>query len=353
MKKVLAVLLVIMLIGLVGCARKQNVVDNISGQGSITGTITGEEGGPVPGSDGLPIKVLVIEEDPSSPSFDPEGIEPVAETTVTGSADVAYMIEGVPAGTYYVVAWKDINGSGELEFNEAGDPIDAAGAFEGNEGLAPVTVIANETLTGIDIELVSYAVASGISGTVEQYSNSVEIAGVEVTIYGSAGVELVAVTSNTSGYYEFIDMPAGEYYLKATHPDYLNSLTFNSYVSGIIDDYDITMITQSEAEGFGHTNPAMGMVGGVLNNNSGNLLAGATVELVDSGGNPVGDVGYMINGEIDYAAISTDDSGIFAIKDVPPGTYTLRVTGSYTFPETTVHVEADSLTSGGISPEGL
>ena len=276
----------------------------------------------------------------------------IAEKTVDSDDSsyetYSYNLNDVPAGEYYVVAYKDLNGNGELDITQDG-PIDAAGCFgmsEESEIAEKVVVSEDEMVTGIDfaIENVGYANFFDAVGNVITI-NEAPIEGVKIELFGTAGIKVYeSIYSNESG--EFIingnnsnnvGIVDGEYYIKASGADYLNTVTphfvqittenettppttSRTYwsISGeenddvIIGAWElppIMMITQTEAEYYGYTGSSL--IGGDIG------IVGSKVIITPERGV----IGY-INGaeQADYDLESSQGNG-YVIKDLEVGDY--------------------------------
>ena len=348
MKKIAGILLILALVIVGGCSN--NV--RYSGSGKIVGTIENmkTELGTI-----LPVHVFVIEENPTEKNFDPANMTIIAETTVDSDDDsyetYSYNLKNVPVGEYYVVAYKDLNGNGEIDVTEDG-PIDAAGFFgmsEESDIAEKVDVNKDETVTGIDfsIENVGYTNFFEAVGTVSTI-NGDPIEGVEIELFGTAGIKVYeSIYSNESGEFSIngghsnnIGIVDGEYYIRASGTNYLTTVTpyfvqittenettppttSRTYWSISGEENDdvkigawelppIMMITQTEAEYYGYSTGSS-IIGGDIG------PAGSEVIITPESGV----IGY-INAEeqADYNLESSQGSG-YVIKEVEAGDYAI------------------------------
>ena len=109
--------------------------------------------------------------------------------------------------------------------------------------------------------------------------------------------------------------------------------------------------------------PAMGQVVYQLTSNSGALLSGAVISLVDDSGQSHGEVRYQHEtaDELDPSLNATSASGLFLISNVEPGNYTLTIShenlrcgADYSFyteidNEVKVPVQAGFMASGSVN----
>ena len=365
MRKIIVFIFLILAIAVIGgCSGNSS---NGDGVGEIIGTIDDQSNL----GETLPIYVMVIEEDPTADSTDFNSLTMISETITDSNGN--YSLSEIPAGQYYVVAYKDLNGNAELNVASEG-PIDAAGFYglsNGNDNPEMVTVTGGETTTDIDFPLDSNAKTNffEIQGRVFDIMTEDKLEGVEVELYGTAGIKITeSVISADDGYYTF---PAdsiidGEYYLKASlnGSDYLSSVTplviqiseetgntppmntsvywsvtddtvNDNLLIGVWDYPDIGLISESFATDFGYTQGS-GLIGGSIG------ISGSQVILNPDSGN----IGY-IDGqteEIDYTAVTSQGEG-FAVKDVGAGNYT--ITANYDmndFYEHELKIEEDTFT---------
>ena len=380
MRRLASVLLILALLIIGGCSN--SLIDNSGGSSdvSIMGTI--ENMKPNLGTI-LPVHVLLIEENPYEVEvFELANLTVIAETTVesndTTYETYSYSFNEVPAGEYYVMAYKDLNGNGEIDVSEQG-PIDAGGYYgltEETEDGEIVVVSKGDTITGINFMIDSVAKTNEGNeqydvalGSVCDAMTEENLAGIEVEIYGTAGIKVAeSVITISSGVYYFPHgtIINGEYYLKVTKDGYLTYLsplfiqtynseeeeylleTYWSVLSGVknykVDvgasgNYPkIYMLSEEDAEDYGYS-PDSSLIAGQVSI----IFEGAEAVL-----NPAsGEVGYIgAEGTINYELEGTqsDGEGWFVVKDVESGDYTITAAHDYDFYEYKLKVEKDAYT---------
>jgi hypothetical protein len=126
---------------------------------------------------------------------------PVAYTDAQGN----YAIEGLPAGTYYVVATTTQGYVDEL-FDNVPCP---QGWCSGGDG---IMLAAGETAPGVDFDL---AVGGSIAGSIEG-PGSIHLQDIEVVVVNTSGAEIRGV-SDTLGSYTVSGLPAGTYYVRTSN----------------------------------------------------------------------------------------------------------------------------------------
>ncbi len=353
MKKIIVVLLILALIVIGGCSDDDSE-NNYQGNGEILGAV--ENLKPDMGQI-LPVQIMVIEENPTKNNFDPNEMTIIAETTVENDdnsyENYSYNLKDIPAGEYYIVAFKDLNGNGQIDFLEDG-PLDAGGYFgksEESEAAEKVVVSKDQTVTGLDfpINSVGYPNFFSLEGLVINL-NEERIEGVEIELYGSAGIKVhESIVSNSQGSFKIdgensnsVGIVDGEYYIKASleDADFLNTITpyfiqkttenettppTTSKIYWSIDDTEnddllignwqfptITMITQKEAEDFGYTAGAS-LIGGDIG------IENSEVIITPENGN----IGYLNSERLPNYSLETSQGHGYIIKDVAAGDYNI------------------------------
>ncbi|MBM7555896.1 DUF2141 domain-containing protein [Halanaerobacter jeridensis] len=353
-RKILLLGSLFMLFILVGCSSSSGGGDDSNSSGSIVGTITDQSSdlGAI-----VPIKVLVIEENPTADSTDTTNLTIVKETTISSGS--SYTINEIPDGEYYVIAYKDLNGNGEIDVSDSSGPLDSAGFYGMDVGdEAQQIVISGDEELGIDFEIESQATPITIAGTVETAFSEEAVNGAVIEIYGTNDMKVAETTTDNAGLFSFASQIIdGKYYLEAVEESYLPTLSpYFEVVDGSLvwgerdnivaeDDLFIAMLTATEAEGVGYTE-GTGLIGGEtaeVDATSYERIYGASVELNPSSGT----IGYMDDAGVNYDLTETQSSGGagFVIKDVSPGNYTLTASeNNYSFDEYELKVEADKIT---------
>jgi len=205
----LSILLVFGLV-LTGC--DSNIVGVGSGDGDISGQIT-YDNGDVQGTN-----VILLNENPENTSSYEE--LNIVELKTIDNNEGTYLFDDLTSGTYFVAAYKDKNGSGELEFDEF--PIEPANVY-GEDGVPEAIVVEDSTVTGINIDL-SYT-----GEDYPQYTVEVEvidpddggspIVGATVVLYGKSGEKIENGPTDLNGLLSFDSIFDGEYYLEVTTED--------------------------------------------------------------------------------------------------------------------------------------
>ncbi len=208
----------------------------------------------------LPVTVFLAKADTEMEASSIITDDYIAQTTAEPDANYenySFSFNNIPAGEYYVAAYKDLNGNGLLDIEEhrsidafgyygqpeMTDPISAGGTgvLQANgESSEPIIVIAQsgETTTDIDFPISPSFITSPdntLTGTVYNGTSefSSPISGIEVAVYGTAGIQVSnPVTTDANGKYHFDGQGFGygEYYIKATSDDYMPSLTPVFYI---------------------------------------------------------------------------------------------------------------------------
>ncbi|MFO7820414.1 MAG: carboxypeptidase-like regulatory domain-containing protein, partial [Halanaerobacter sp.] len=300
---------------LVGCSSSSGGDDSVS-SGSIVGTITDQSSdlGAI-----VPIKVLVIEENPTADSTDTTNLTIVKETSISSGS--SYTINEIPDGEYYAIAYKDLNGNGEIDVSDSIGPLDSAGFYGMDAGdEAQQIVISGSEEVGIDFGIESQATPITIAGTVETAFSETAINGAAIEIYGTNDLKVAETTTDSAGLFSFTDQIIdGKYYLEAAEDSYLPTLSpYFEIVDGSLvwgtrdnilaeDDLFIAMLTTTEAEGIGYTENSSMVAGETaeVDLTSYDKIYGASVELTPSSGT----IGYMDDNGVDYDLTETQSSG--------------------------------------------
>ena len=183
--------------------------DDFGGIGEISGQIT-YDNGDVQGTN-----VILLNENPENTSSYEE--LSIVEVKTIDNNEGTYLFDDLSSGTYFVAAYKDKNGSGELEFDEF--PLEPANIY-GEDSVPEAIVIEDTTVTGINIDL-SYTEGDYPQYTVEVEVRSIEgspLEGALVVLYGKSG-EQIETGTTVSGLLSFGSIFDGEYYLEVTAED--------------------------------------------------------------------------------------------------------------------------------------
>ena len=188
---------------------------DFGGIGELSGQIT-YDNGDVQGTN-----VMLLNENPENTSSYEE--LNIVEIKTIDNNEGTYIFEDLSSGTYFVAAYKDENGSGELEFNES--PLEPANVY-GDEGVPESIKVEDSIVTGINIDL-SYD-----EGDYPQYTVEVEVqlidegsaVGALVVLYGKSGEEIETGITDSIGQLSFENIFDGEYYLEVTTENYRGAI---------------------------------------------------------------------------------------------------------------------------------
>jgi hypothetical protein len=181
------------------------------------------------------------------------------------------------------------------------------------------------------------------------------IGGAIVTAFKTGVAESLAVdTSNTPGFYA-VSLSTGNTpvngYLRATHSGQVDTYAYPARPLAANLTTNVLMPTQGELDflslAVGVTQSASnGFIGVVVNDCSGNPVAGATVST-----NPGGTVKYNSANAPSATATSTSDDGVAYVFNVPAGNVTVRANGGgETLREHAVNARAGKVTLTEIQP---
>ncbi|MBX9583903.1 MAG: carboxypeptidase regulatory-like domain-containing protein [Gemmataceae bacterium] len=145
----------------------------------------------------------------------------VAETVT--DANGVYTFSGLPAGQYFVIFSPDSFST--FAARDAGsDTVDSDADASGRTAL--FTLVAGQVRTDVDAGL-QQPTAGGVGDLAWddsdrdgiQDAGEPGLGGVAVDLYTSAGVLVEQAVTDPAGYYQFWNVPAGNYYLAFTPPD--------------------------------------------------------------------------------------------------------------------------------------
>jgi len=239
--------------------------------------------------------------------------EPVARAETDSNG--GYTIEGLAEGTYYLEASPPLSWL-------LGEYYDDVPARPANQNLATaINVGAGQNVTGKDFAL---GLGSSISGTVTDDPAGTPIEGATVVLYADEDGEWQSVrTTFTSGTgeFEFGGLPAGTYYLEASHPqggyageyyDNVGALTMNrSFATAVV-----------LAEDTSETGKDFALA-------QGGAISGMVMPTVGTG-TGIEDVVVTVY-EQDWGAVAgettTDSNGVYTIGNLPAGSYYVSADG--------------------------
>lgn len=149
-----------------------------------------------------------------------EELDIVVETYAESNGN--YTIEGVPTGKYYVIAYKEVNGTNELEFTEIDgsmEPVEPNGVYCDNETEEPLQIeVLSENLSDIDIALSTeadrYDIRINVFAPLQGEEESVTDA--TISLYSKSGIIIGQTQSDINGNATFSGIYGGHYYLEAS-----------------------------------------------------------------------------------------------------------------------------------------
>jgi len=149
-----------------------------------------------------------------------EELDIVVETYAESNGN--YTIEGVPTGKYYVIAYKEVNGTNELEFIEIDgsmEPVEPNGVYCDNETEEPLQIeVLSENLSDIDIALSTeadrYDISINVFAPLQGEEESVTDA--TISLYSKSGIIIGQTQSDSNGNATFSGIYGGHYYLEAS-----------------------------------------------------------------------------------------------------------------------------------------
>ncbi len=217
-------------------------------------------------------------------------------------ADGTYTMGALPAGTYYLRADPSIlSGYARALYPAALRLADAT----------PITVVANQTTSGIDFAL---ADAGTISGTMRDQRTQAPLANVDLDIFDEFGIRVdFNAKTGIDGTYRLGPMPAGQYIVRS---DPANA---TAYVGAYYDSQGIKSLAQTvsvvagaETANIDFALAKGGWISGIIKDLAGTPLSGIDLDVYDSLG-----VRQEANAQ---SAVD----GTYQIGPLPVGSYTLR-----------------------------
>ncbi len=141
-----------------------------------------------------------------------------------------------------------------------------------------------------------------ISGTVKD-DNGTTLPGATIQLLDENGDVIRTVTTGTDGFYEFTDLPPGEYKIREINPPgYPNDVG--------VTERGVTLLPGESDDGNDFVDSRKGIITGSVEDSTGVPLTQVTVQLL-SGDNVV-------------ATTLTDNDGEYEFTDVEPGDYTIK-----------------------------
>jgi protocatechuate 3,4-dioxygenase beta subunit len=268
---------------------------------------------------GVSLELLDSSGNPIDSNSSLAGVQP---TTTTTNAGGSYSFGNLPPGTYQV-----------RETNLA-NYQDVSDADAGNPNLINnINVTAGNTTSGRDFvdEQLGSITGSVTADTDNNNSGDANLAGVTLELLDSAGNPVLNASNNpittttlANGSYSFTGVAPGTYQVRQTNlAGYQNVSDTQGANDNIIN---LTVTAGATASGNNFVDEQLGSITGSVtadtdNNNSGDAnLAGVTLELLDSAGNPV------LNASNNPITTTTLANGSYSFTGVAPGSYQIRQT---------------------------
>ena len=243
--------------------------------GSITGTVKD-------GSDN-PIEGIVVD------VFSTDTYE--SEDAVTGS-DGTYTISGLSAGNYVVQASPPEGQNFVAEYYNNVSTYTAA---------TNVSVSAGGTTPNIDFQL---GPGATISGTVYESNGTTPIEGIKVYAYSTSSEGSGSATTNASGAYTIMGLPAGDYGLYVWPSEQGKNFLMEDYA----DPVPVA---------------ALGTVSGI--NFQLDAGAGISGRVTDSSNTGIADMQVIASSGDDYSFADTASDGTYSVVGLAGGNYTVYV----------------------------
>ncbi|MCB1599868.1 MAG: carboxypeptidase regulatory-like domain-containing protein [Xanthomonadales bacterium] len=235
--------------------------------------------------------------------------------TTVSNTDGAYSFSGLPAGRYYVRT-RDTLGRADVLFSgfpcvgnacqvRQGTPIDLA---------PPATPSATA-----DLDL---AAPASISGTVSSVPGGTAVSGVRVELLAASGALALIATTDGSGNFSFNGLSGGSYYMVTRGTAGLIDVAYpNTPCPAACNGLNGSAIAVTAGVSLGNQNFALssgGSVSGSVRSGPSAPIVGATVQVFNAAGVPVGQ-------------ISSNASGNYQIDTLPSGNYFVRTEQSQGF----------------------
>lgn len=233
-----------------------------------------------------------------------DGTDPIANATVklfdsaglpyrhtTTDAAGAYVMDGVPAGTYSLAAVAD------------GYRVsDAAGVFLSAGAAAEVPIVCAQDLT---LALGAVAGVLSVAGT----AAFTPLAGAKVTLKSALGVDVAITYTADDGEFVFYDVADGVYTLVASAEGYLAAAPMTATIfNGSIANVTMSMTADNRTYS--------GTVSGVIRDQNGAAMAGCFVGLYQ--------LGDQAGSETLLATTKTNSEGKYLFGGVTSGRYLVK-----------------------------
>ena len=279
-----------------------------SNKGSITGTVTNEVGAPL-------ANVTITLTYPDGKNT----------TTITGS-DGSYQFTGLPPGNYTLTETNPPNYPDDVsDYDEI--PDDNNKTDPGDTGFTPpdnvIKIVINPGESDKGNNFVDTALGN-VSGQVKEDVDNNDtgddpLVGVLITLQDANGQPLRTTLTDSNGFYAFVDVPDGVYFVIETNP----SGGFTDV--GDVDGGNPNNITVSLTQGTGSTgndfvDERPGSISGSVSDDDAKPLASVSLQL------------KSVNGTV-LATTVTDSNGTYVFAGVPPGNYSVVETNPDDYPK--------------------
>ena len=227
----------------------------------------------------------------------------------------SYTFSGLAAGRYYV---RTRDASGRADVLYSGLPCVGNACLE-RQG-TPIELAPPATLNATaDLNL---SAPASISGTVTSVPGGSPVSGVRIELLSPSGAVALTTTSNGTGNFSFNGLAGGSYYMVTRGTPGLIDLAYpNAACSAACNGLNGSAIPVTAGVALGGQDFALssgGSISGSVSSGPSTPIVGATVQIYDGAGIPVGQ-------------ISSNTSGNYQLDTLPSGNYYLRTQQSIGF----------------------
>ncbi len=244
------------------------------------------------------------------------------DTFMTATTDAAgvYAFTDLPAGDYILLLAAETIQEGFEAISEPDEEID---------GVVALTLEAGRELTDLNFVFQPLPVGHTISGTVwadlngdgRRDENEPGLAGIKVALVGMEN--MVEITTDASGMYQFIDLAAADYTISLSDAALADNFAPTTNPDGESDAAALITVADSDIEkaDFGLQPIRFGSISGLVwleieefgvRNASESGLAGIDVDLLDSSGTVI-------------QTVTLTADGLYQFTDLLPGSYTISI----------------------------